>query len=132
MSLKEQTLMTPYLQFNRDQWAALRDSVPMTLTEEEITRLKASTKIFPWKSSGNLFAAVAFTQFLSALICAARLYWNNFLALMANVFPYIISIAGSVAVGRALPRGAAALLSRWPEHRRRIITTDGFCIPTRY
>lgn len=32
--------MTPYLQFNRDQWAALRDSVPMTLTEEEITRLK--------------------------------------------------------------------------------------------
>ncbi len=32
--------MTPYLQFNRHQWAALRDSVPMTLTEEEITRLK--------------------------------------------------------------------------------------------
>ncbi|MBZ6403372.1 MAG: type I pantothenate kinase, partial [Kalamiella piersonii] len=40
MSQKEQTLMTPYLQFNRHQWAALRDSVPMTLTEEEITRLK--------------------------------------------------------------------------------------------
>lgn len=33
--------MTPYLQFNRNQWAALRDSVPMTLTEEEITRLKS-------------------------------------------------------------------------------------------
>lgn len=32
--------MTPYLQFNRHQWAALRDSVPMTLTEDEITRLK--------------------------------------------------------------------------------------------
>ncbi len=32
--------MTPYLQFDRNQWAALRDSVPMTLTEEEIARLK--------------------------------------------------------------------------------------------
>lgn len=37
---KEQTLMTPYLHFNRSQWAALRDSVPMTLTEGEIARLK--------------------------------------------------------------------------------------------
>jgi type I pantothenate kinase len=40
MSKKEQTLMTPYLHFNRSQWAALRDSVPMTLTEGEIARLK--------------------------------------------------------------------------------------------
>ncbi|RXY52972.1 type I pantothenate kinase, partial [Klebsiella pneumoniae] len=39
MSQKEQTLMTPYLQLNRYQWAAIRDSVPMTLPEEEITRL---------------------------------------------------------------------------------------------
>ena len=40
MSQKVQTLMTPYLEFNRSQWAALRDSVPMTLTEGEIARLK--------------------------------------------------------------------------------------------
>ena len=40
MNAAEQTLMTPYLQFNRSQWAALRDSVPMTLTEGEIARLK--------------------------------------------------------------------------------------------
>ncbi len=40
MSIKEQTLMTPYLQFDRNQWAALRDSVPMTLSEDEIARLK--------------------------------------------------------------------------------------------
>ena len=39
MSIKEQALTSPYLQFDRNQWAALRDSVPMTLTEEEIARL---------------------------------------------------------------------------------------------
>ncbi len=32
--------MTPYLQFDRNQWAALRDSGPMTLSEDEIARLK--------------------------------------------------------------------------------------------
>lgn len=32
--------MTPYLQFDRNQWATLRDSVPMTLSEDEIARLK--------------------------------------------------------------------------------------------
>lgn len=68
MSLKEQTLMTPYLQFNRDQWAALRDSVPMTLTEEEITRLKGINEdLSPGRSCRDLFAAVAFTQFLYQL-----------------------------------------------------------------
>ncbi|MGS9154607.1 type I pantothenate kinase, partial [Salmonella enterica subsp. enterica serovar Infantis] len=40
MSIKEQSLMTPYLQFDRIQWAALRDSVPMTLTEDELAQLK--------------------------------------------------------------------------------------------
>lgn len=37
--------MTPYLQFDRNQWAALRDSVPMTLSEDEIARLKVLMKI---------------------------------------------------------------------------------------
>lgn len=41
--------MTPYLQFDRSQWAALRDSVPMTLTEDEIAQLKALMKIYRWK-----------------------------------------------------------------------------------
>ena len=40
MSKKDSLLTTPYLQFNRSQWAALRDSVPMTLSEDEIARLK--------------------------------------------------------------------------------------------
>lgn len=48
-----------------------------------------------------------------------------------NAFPYIISIAGSVAVGKSTTaRVLQALLSRWPEHRRvELITTDGFLHP---
>lgn len=64
MSQKEQTLMTPYLQFNRHQWVALRDSVPMTLTEEEITRLKGINEDLSGRGCRDSFAAVAFAQLL--------------------------------------------------------------------
>lgn len=40
MIKRDQSLATPYLQFDRTQWAALRDSVPLTLSEEEIVKLK--------------------------------------------------------------------------------------------
>ena len=40
MNKKNSPLTTPYLEFTRKQWAALRNSVPMTLTEEEIAQLK--------------------------------------------------------------------------------------------
>jgi type I pantothenate kinase len=45
--------------------------------------------------------------------------------------PYVIGIAGSVAVGKStFARILQALLSRWPEHPRvELITTDGFLHP---
>lgn len=56
--------MTPYLQFNRHQWAALRDSVPMTLTEEEITRLKGINEDLSLEEVAEIYSAVAFAQLL--------------------------------------------------------------------
>ena len=44
MSKKDLALMTPYMEFDRRQWAALRESVPMTMTEGEIARLKGSNE----------------------------------------------------------------------------------------
>ena len=56
---------------------------------------------------------------------------EQFLGTNGQRIPYIISIAGSVAVGKAQPRvSLQALLSRWPEHRSvELITTDGFLHP---
>lgn len=56
MNKKESLLTTPYLQFNRAQWAALRDSVPMTLSEDEIARLKGINEDLSRRSSRNLSA----------------------------------------------------------------------------
>ena len=50
---------------------------------------------------------------------------------MAPKVPYVIGIAGSVAVGKStFARILQALLARWPEHPRvDLITTDGFLFP---
>lgn len=56
---------------------------------------------------------------------------EQFLGTNGQRIPYIISIAGSVAVGKSTTaRVLQALLSRWPEHRHvELITTDGFLHP---
>lgn len=68
MSIKEQTLMTPYLQFDRNQWAALRDSVPMTLSEDEIARLKGINEDLSLRRScRDLFTSITFAELLYKL-----------------------------------------------------------------
>jgi len=53
---------------------------------------------------------------------------STFLGTIAPKLPYVIGIAGSVAVGKStLARLLQTLLSRWPEHPHvELVTTDGF------
>jgi pantothenate kinase len=64
MSIKEQALTSPYLQFDRNQWAALRDSVPMTLTEEEIARLKGINEDLSLEEVAEIYLPLAFAKLL--------------------------------------------------------------------
>ena len=132
MSLKEQTLMTPYLQFKRDQWAALRDSVPMTLTEEEITRLKGINEDLSLEEVAEIYLPLSrLLNFYISSNLRRQAVLEQFLGTNGQRMPYIISIAGSVAVGKSTTaRVLQALLSRWPEHRHvELITSDGFLHP---
>ncbi|MEX0567493.1 type I pantothenate kinase, partial [Raoultella terrigena] len=100
MSKKEQTLMTPYLQFNRNQWAALRDSVPMTLTEEEITRLKGINEDLSLEEVAEIYLPLSrLLNFYISSNLRRQAVLEQFLGTNGQRIPYIISIAGSVAVG---------------------------------
>jgi type I pantothenate kinase len=104
MSQKEQTLMTPYLQFNRHQWAALRDSVPMTLTEEEITRLKGINEDLSLEEVAEIYLPLSrLLNFYISSNLRRQAVLEQFLGTNGQRIPYIISIAGSVAVGKAPP-----------------------------
>ena len=124
--------MTPYLQFNRDQWAALRDSVPMTLAEEEITRLKGINEDLSLEEVAEIYLPLSrLLNFYISSNLRRQAVLEQFLGTNGQRIPYIISIAGSVAVGKSTTaRVLQALLSRWPEHRHvELITTDGFLHP---
>ncbi|MCY9805212.1 type I pantothenate kinase [Vibrio scophthalmi] len=126
--------MTPYLSFNRQQWAELRNSVPMTLSEEDLKELQGVNESLTMEESVEIYLPLAR---LLNLYIAARQSRNSvlqkFLGEKAkdNAPPFIIGIAGSVAVGKSTTaRLLKALLSRWDNHAKvELVTTDGFLYP---
>ena len=132
MNKKNSPLTTPYLEFTRQQWAALRSSVPMTLTEEEIAQLKGINEDLSLEEVAEIYLPLSrLLNFYISSNLRRQAVLEQFLGTAGEKIPYIISIAGSVAVGKSTTaRVLQALLSRWPEHRKvELITTDGFLHP---
>ncbi|AJJ63728.1 type I pantothenate kinase [Yersinia aldovae] len=134
MTKRDQSLATPYLQFDRTQWAALRDSVPLTLTEEEIVKLKGINEDLSLDEVAQIYLPLSrLLNFYISSNLRRQAVLEQFLGTDGQRIPYVIGIAGSVAVGKSTTaRLLQALLSRWPEHRSvELITTDGFLHPNK-
>ncbi len=125
-------MATPYLQFDRKQWAALRDSVPLTLKEAEIMKLKGINEDLSLEEVAQIYLPLSrLLNFYISSNLRRQAVLEQFLGTNGQKIPYIIGIAGSVAVGKSTTaRVLQALLSRWPEHRSvELVTTDGFLYP---
>lgn len=124
--------MTPYLSFNRQQWAQLRNSVPMTLSESDLVELQGVNENLTMDEVEEIYLPLA--RLLNLYISARQSrnsVLNHFLGNQGSAPPFIIGIAGSVAVGKSTTaRLLAALLSRWDKHPKvELVTTDGFLFP---
>ncbi|CAM3850634.1 type I pantothenate kinase [Rouxiella silvae] len=127
-------MATPYLQFDRTQWAALRDSVPLTLKEAEIMKLKGINEDLSLEEVAQIYLPLSrLLNFYISSNLRRQAVLEQFLGTDGQKIPYVIGIAGSVAVGKSTTaRLLQALLSRWPEHRSvELITTDGFLYPNK-
>ncbi|MBF1996297.1 type I pantothenate kinase [Serratia symbiotica] len=134
MIKRDQSLATPYLQFDRTQWAALRDSVPLTLSEEEILKLKGINEDLSLDEVAQIYLPLSrLLDFYISSNLRRQAVLEQFLGTDGQKIPYIIGIAGSVAAGKSTTaRLLQALLSSWPEHRSvELITTDGFLHPNK-
>lgn len=129
MNKKKLNLTTHYLQFDRSRWAALRDSVPLILTEEEIIRLRGINENVSLEEVATIYLPLSrLLNFYISSNLRHQTILEQFLGTYKQQVPYVVSIAGSVAVGKSTTaRLLQALLSRWPEHRSvELVTTDGF------
>ena len=122
----------PYRIFSREQWAGLRDDTPMTLEPGEFERLRSLHDRLDMKEVEEIFLPLS--RLLSIYVDAThRLYQaqRQFLGIRDRKVPYIIGVAGSVAVGKSTTaRVLQALLARWPNVPKvDLVTTDGFLYP---
>lgn len=121
-----------YLSFERQQWAELRKSVPLTLSENDLADLRGINEKISLSEVTDIYLPLSRLLNLNVRAKQQRgLALNEFLGHVPPKRPYIISIAGSVAVGKSTTaRILQALLSHWPEHPKvDLITTDGFLHP---
>ena len=121
-----------YLTFDREQWAVLRAQTPLTLTEKELEAMRGINDRIDLEEVATVYLPL--TRLLNLYVAATQNLHRvsaTFLGKMAPKMPYVIGIAGSVAVGKSTSaRILQALLMRWPEHPRvELITTDGFLYP---
>ncbi|MDB5518283.1 MAG: pantothenate kinase [Tardiphaga sp.] len=128
----EQVQYNPYRIFSRAQWAKLRDDTPMTLGAEEIAALRSMHDRLDLKEVEDIYLPLS--RLLSIHTEATRrLYFSQrrFLGIEDRKVPFIIGVAGSVAVGKSTTaRVLQALLARWsPKPKVDLVTTDGFLFP---
>jgi type I pantothenate kinase len=125
---------SPFLEFTRRQWMHRRDSTPLTLTSTDVERLRGVNEPIDLAEVEEIYLPLS--RLLSLHVAAVqRLHGatGTFLRRSTPKVPYIIGVAGSVAVGKStFARLLQALLARWPGHPRvDLVTTDGFLYPNR-
>ncbi|MCW9710705.1 type I pantothenate kinase [Avibacterium sp. 21-586] len=124
--------LTPFLSFNRQQWAELRKSVPLKLTEQDLKPLLGINEELSLDEVRTIYLPLArLINYYIEENLRRQTVLKRFLGGDAQNVPYIISIAGSVAVGKSTSaRILQSLLSNWPQIRKvDLITTDGFLYP---
>ena len=123
---------SPWVELSREAWAARRSSTPLSLTEEDLEHLRGLNEDISLEEVAEIYLPLS--RLLNLYVAATQglhRATGTFLGSRTAKVPYVIGIAGSVAVGKSTTsRILQALLSRWPDHPEvSLVTTDGFLYP---
>lgn len=129
MSPRPAVAFSPYAAYSRDEWARLRADTPMPLNEAELENLSGLTERVSTREVVEIYLPLS--RLLNLYVEAAQGLHGETAAFLRKAdgkTPFIVGLAGSVAVGKSTTaRVLQALLARWPSHPRvALVPTDGF------
>lgn len=124
---------SPFVEIDRRRWAALAPATPQPLTEQELVQLRGLGDSLDVREVAEVY--VPLSRLLNLYAAGARDLHSatrSFLGESGRSTPFVIGVAGSVAVGKStIARLLRELLSRWDDTPRvERVTTDGFLLPT--
>ena len=133
-SLTSQRIDSRFLEFTRAEWARLRAATPLPLTQPQLRSLVSINEPVLLDEVADIYLPLS--RLLNLYVGATQKLHDaaaTFLGTGTPRVPFVIGIAGSVAVGKSTAsRVLQALLSRWPSHPKvDLVTTDGFLLPLR-
>jgi type I pantothenate kinase len=126
------TLASPFRKFNREEWAKLRADTELTLTIDDLRKLQSTHEPISLDEVEAIYLPLS--RLLALYVAATQGLFKatqRFLGADDGKVPYIIGVAGSVAVGKSTTaRVLQAMLTRWPNTPKvDLLTTDGFLHP---
>jgi type I pantothenate kinase len=126
------SLPSPYVELDRAAWAALRAQTPMTLSADDVARLEGLGDRVDLTEVEDVYLPLS--RLLNLYVHAAGTLHRvagDFLGERHERVPFVIGIAGSVAVGKSTTaRLLQQLLASWPDTPHvELVTTDGFLLP---
>lgn len=123
---------SPFLEIDRRDWAALAPTMDLPLSEVEVVQLRGLGDVLDMHEVSEVYLPLS--RLLNLYAAGARGLHEattGFLGTTSPSTPFVIGVAGSVAVGKStIARLLRELLVRWDSTPRvELITTDGFLFP---